>query len=266
MVNQSAAVETWEYSFSLVPESVNFENGASSQLVTVNSVRQRYINGVKNGVPQAVEWNFAPPAEESGFSIIAKGSAQIEVSVTANPAAVSRNLTCEFTQQFSGEKRALKMYQKPADNVGSILFRSGGYSARACVFAKGSDPIDENILESAFISDIVGETVSLNNALSTANYVGVECTEFADGWFGDNWFDIRCFTGGIELKINSITVSSPSQIEVTQVSDGDDEWWQIYMLEFGRDWTDNPVELRINLATSPTKQVVMKVYANKFNG
>ena len=101
---------TYTYKISANPTQLNFGYGAGTLVVTVQSTRQKLVNGVTSGSPENVP--YSSQATGTGFSV---NGANISVSV--NPTYSSRTGSVTFTINGRSEKTTVSLTQAAKPNV-----------------------------------------------------------------------------------------------------------------------------------------------------
>lgn len=96
-ITQEAAAITWEYDFSVVPASLSFATTGQTQGVTVNSSKQKYINGKVSGSPVSV--GYASTITAGSIYTISGAS----ISSNANNTESVATGTATFTQNESNK-------------------------------------------------------------------------------------------------------------------------------------------------------------------
>lgn len=103
-VSQSGAVITYDYTFTVSPTSLSFAATGETKSVQITSTRQKYINGVASGSPEAVTYQRA----NSGAGI---GGSGASISYSANTGSSPRSGTVTYTQDSSGKQAVVNVSQ-----------------------------------------------------------------------------------------------------------------------------------------------------------
>ena len=101
---------TYTYKISANPTQLNFGYGAGTLAVTVQSTRQKLVNGVASGSPENVP--YSSQATGTGFSV-----SGANVSASVNPTYNSRTGSVTFTINGRSEKTTVSLTQAAKPNV-----------------------------------------------------------------------------------------------------------------------------------------------------
>ena len=104
---------TWVYTFERTDSnSTSFTAAPQTKTFTINSVKQKYINGVKSGNPVNVDWNFASQSATSSFTYTKTNQTTLTISSKNNTTTNSRAGGCILKQNEGTKTLSIDVSQE----------------------------------------------------------------------------------------------------------------------------------------------------------
>lgn len=197
--SQAAGVVTWNYYFSVTPESLSFVAGGETKSVTVTSYRKKVINGVETSTQENVDWT--PTVSGTVFSV--SGS---NVTASANSATAKRSGTATYTQTGSGKTQEVSLSQAAASVT--YKYRIEPTSITVSNTTYGSVTKTVTMYKEAYINGVKRseEPVSYSLLEQNGGYSPVSSATYTNSW-GGTWTIAKT---GNSLKITTISGGSNS--------------------------------------------------------